>query len=182
MIVMGDPRKFKNKYSRPRRLWDPQRLEDEKKLKSEYGLKSMRELWIALAELKKYRREARRLLSLSEEERKNDAERMLAKLRRLNMLKERADLDDILSLGPRDVLERRLQTLVYRKGMAVSMLQSRQLITHGFIAIEGKNISRPGYLVNIDEEKSMSYSRPIEIMMKTKEKAADVKPEEAKKE
>lgn len=169
---MGDPRKLRNKYSRPRKLWDAQRISEQKTLKNEYGLKNMRELWIALADLKKYRREARRLLSLTEEARKTDAAKILSKLRRLNMLNEGANLDDVLSLGPRHVLERRLQTLVCRKGLAHSMPQARQLITHGYIAINGMAISAPGYQVDSHEENVLSHSKPIDIMKKKKEKSS----------
>jgi len=65
---MGDPRRLRNKFERPKKLWDVDRIKHDKTLKVEYGLKNMSELWRSTAELKKYRREARRLLSLTEEE------------------------------------------------------------------------------------------------------------------
>lgn len=163
---MGDPRKLRNKYTRPKRLFDVQRIAEEKLLKKDYGLKNMRELWIALEGLKKYRREARRLLSLTEEERKEDSGKILTKLRRLSMLKEGAELDGVLSLTARDILERRIQTLVYRKGMASTILQARQLITHGFITVNGSIISAPSCLIDGEEEKTLAYSKPIEIRAK----------------
>ena len=70
---MGDPRRLRNKIERPKKLWDVDRIKEEKALKNEYGLANMSELWRAASELKKYRREARRLLSLTEEERRDDA-------------------------------------------------------------------------------------------------------------
>jgi len=102
---MGDPPKLRNKYERPKRLWDPGRLEDEKALKKAYGLKNMRELWVMRTTLKKYNREARRLLSLTEEERKKDADKILARLQRMGILKAGASLDDILSLTVKDILD-----------------------------------------------------------------------------
>jgi len=180
---MGDPRKLRNKYERPKKLWDMDRLTEEKRLKTEYGLKNMRELWRVTAGLKKYRREARRLLSVTEEERRDDARKVLVKLVRLGVMKEGAVLDDVLSLEVKDLLERRLQTLVLRKGLARTVQQSRQLITHGFISVNGSRVTRPGYLVSTEEE--LGYARPIDIAVKPpaeeekKETPAAEKPAEA---
>ncbi|MDD2655909.1 MAG: 30S ribosomal protein S4 [Candidatus ainarchaeum sp.] len=160
---MGDPRKFSNKYERPMRLWDLDRLKDEKGLKRTYGLKNMRELWVMTQHLKKARRDARRLLSLSEEERARDIGKLMNKLHKLGIIPKEAKLEDILSLTVKDVLERRLQTRVVRKGLAKTMAQSRQLITHGFISIGGRRISAPSYLVTSDEEERISYTRPIDL-------------------
>ncbi|MDD5171888.1 MAG: 30S ribosomal protein S4, partial [Candidatus ainarchaeum sp.] len=77
---MGDPRRLRNKYERPKKLWDVDRLTQDKALKAEYGLRNMRELWRATANLKKYRREARRLLSLTEDARRDDATKILKRL------------------------------------------------------------------------------------------------------
>ncbi|MFN7990885.1 MAG: 30S ribosomal protein S4 [Candidatus Micrarchaeia archaeon] len=175
---MGDPRKLRNKTERPKKLWDVDRLAHDKALKTEYGLKNMRELWRATAELKKYRREARRLLSLTEADRRDDATKILRKMARLGILKEGSVLDDVLSLEVRVVLERRLQTIVLRKGLAQSTRQSRQLITHGFVAIGGKTVSRPGYLVEVEEEPKVAHSKPIDLSVR--EPKAEEKPAEAK--
>jgi small subunit ribosomal protein S4 len=174
---MGDPRKLRNKYERPKKLWDVDRLAEEKALKAEYGLRNMRELWRSVAGLKKYRREARRLLSLTEEERRDDAKKILQKLARLGVLKEGAVLDDVLSLEVRVVLERRLQTLVLRKGLARTISQSRQLITHGFIAIGGKKVTRPGYVVSLDEESTLSHARPIDLSARGAEEKPETPPQ-----
>ncbi|MBI2079691.1 30S ribosomal protein S4 [Candidatus Micrarchaeota archaeon] len=160
---MGDPRKLRNKYARPKKLLDLARITEEKGLKREYALKNMRELWVAVQELKKYRREARRLLSVTEEERKKDAEKILNKLNKFGILPADAKLDDILSLDVKNILERRLQTIVYRKGLARTLRQSRQLITHGFIAIRGRKMSRPSYLMLTDEESTLNYAKKIDI-------------------
>lgn len=161
---MGDPRRLRNKSERPKKLWDVDRLTEDKASKSTYGLKNMRELWMMVAQLKKYRREARRLLSLTAEERVHDSKKILAKLVKLGVLKDTDAIDDILSLEVRDVLERRLQTIVVRKGLARSMSQSRQLITHGFISINGSKVTRPSVLVQLDDD--VNYARPIDISVK----------------
>ncbi len=169
---MGDPRRLRNKSERPKKLWDADRLTEEKALKLEFGLKNMRELWMATSELKKYRREARRLLSLTEEERRDDAGKILAKLARFGMLREGGTIDEVLSLEVRMILERRLQTIVLRKGLARTMPQSRQLVTHGYITVNGSRVTRPSYLVKLSED--VAYARPIDINVK-----AGAEPEKA---
>ncbi len=163
---MGDPHKLKNKYERPKKLWDETRLKEEKGLKLQYALKNMKELWVATQELKKCRREARRLLSLTEEEMKNDAVKILVKLNKLGILKSDATLDAVLSLNVKDFLDRRLQTIVLKKGLAKTLRQSRQLITHGFIAVNGRRISAPSYLVSAADEASISHAKPIDLSVK----------------
>jgi small subunit ribosomal protein S4 len=180
---MGDPRRLRNKTERPKKLWDVDRIKHDGALKTEYGLKNMRELWRATAELKKYRREARRLLSVTEEERRDDAKKILAKLARLGMMKEGAVIDDVLSLEVRVVLERRLSTLVLRKGLAKTIAQSRQLITHGFIGISGRMVTRPGYIVSSEEEAALAYAKPIDLSVKEPAAAEPEKtPEQVKAE
>ena len=163
---MGDPPKLRNKYSRPKHLWETDRLREDSTLKKDYGLKNMKELWIATETLKKYRREARRLLSLGEEERRGDEQKILNKLRQLGVLDQMAVVTSILSLTVKNILERRLATIVYRKGLAHTPAQSRQLITHGFISVGGRVISAPSYLVDSEEESVISYSKPIDISKK----------------
>ena len=160
---MGDPRRFRNKYEHPKRLWERERLAEEKGLKREYGLKSMKELWVMNQELKKLRREARRLLSVTEEERVRDLPKLMNKLDRLGILKRDSKLEQVLSLSVRDVLERRLQTMVLRKGLAKSTRQSRQLITHGFISVNGRKVDSPSYLVPVSEEGSIAYYKKIDL-------------------
>lgn len=175
---MGDPRRFSNKYERPKRLWERARLKDEKGLKSTYGLKNMRELWTMGLELKKARRDARRLLSLSEEERKKDMAKLMGKLHKIGILTKDAKLEDVLSLSVKEILERRLQTRVVRKGLAKTMAQARQLITHGFIAISGRRISSPSYVVSHEEEDHINYAKPIDLEPKAPVEIAEEKAEE----
>ncbi|MDD5336970.1 MAG: 30S ribosomal protein S4 [Candidatus ainarchaeum sp.] len=185
---MGDPRKLRNKYSKPKKLLDKVRLAEESALKRTYGLKNMREIWIAVSELKKARREARRLLSLTEAQRKKEEGVVLTKLRRLGIIEDKASVEDILSLTVKDVLERRLQTRVLRKGLAKTMAQSRQLITHGFISVKDRIVNIPSYMVSAAEEGTLRHSKHIELEFKfepkpeAKEATAEAKPEEKPKE
>lgn len=170
MVKMGDPKKPKNKYSKPKKMFDKARIIEESRFRKAYGLKNMRELLMAFYELKKARREARRLLSLSETQRKNEEKIVLSKLQRLGILDNKRKVEDILLLTVRDVLERRLQTRVLRNGLAKTILQSRQLITHGFIAIGDKVINVPSYIVTGEEDKNIRHYKKIEIEHKLTEK------------
>jgi small subunit ribosomal protein S4 len=160
---MGDPPKLRNKYEGPKRLWAKERVVRDKGLKTEYGLKSMKELWKADSILRKVRREARRLLSISEEDRKADERKLLSSLVNKGMLKSGSKVDDILGLNVRVVLERRLQTLVVRKGLARTFSQARQLIVHGFVSVAGKKVTVPSYLVVNNEENEIAYAKQIDL-------------------
>jgi small subunit ribosomal protein S4 len=160
---MGDPRKFGNKYEHPKRLWEADRIKEESALKREYGLKTMRELWVMNQELKKMRREARRLLSVTEEERERDIPKLMNKLERLGILSRDAKLEQVLSLSVREVLERRLQTRVQKRGLAKTAKQARQLITHGFISVNGRKVNSPSYLVPVSEDDSINYYKKIDL-------------------
>ena len=45
------------------------------------------------------------------------------------------------------LLERRLDNLVYRLGLATTRRQARQLVNHGHITVDGKRVDIPSYLV-----------------------------------
>ena len=82
----------------------------------------------------------------------------LAKLKKLGILQETAVLDNVLDLTIEDILERRLQTIVFRKGLARTIFQSRQLITHGHVTIDGRRVTIPSYLVPKADETKLIYS------------------------
>jgi small subunit ribosomal protein S4 len=71
---------------------------------------------------------------------------------------ENGRLEDVLTLSVEDLLERRLQTYIFRRGMASSLFQSRQLISHGHIAIKGRKVTSPSYQVKIDDEETLDYA------------------------
>lgn len=149
---MGDPRKPRKKWEGPYHPWRREVLAEEMKLLGEYGLRNKRELWIAKTYVRKFRHRARKLLSLPPELRAVEEKSLINRLVSLGLLKPNATLDDVLDLRVEDILERRLQTIVYRKGLAKTIHQARQLIVHGHIAIKGRRIRSPGYLVTLEEE------------------------------
>jgi len=155
---MGDPKKQRKKYDTPRFPWQIDTLEAELKLLGQYGLRNKREIWRHKTLLSKYRGIGRSLLGMPVEERRIQEKQILDKLHRLGILPDAAALDDVLDLALEDILGRRLQTLVFQRGLAQSIQQSRQLITHGHIAIEGRRVSSPSYLVLKDEETKITYT------------------------
>ncbi len=50
------------------------------------------------------------------------------------------------------MLERRLDNVVRRAGMAASHAQARQLILHGHVRVNGHKVNIPSYLVKVGEE------------------------------
>jgi small subunit ribosomal protein S4 len=155
---MGDPKKQRKKFETPRFPWRTDILQTELKLLGQYGLRNKRELWRHRTTLSKFRGIARSLLGKPPEEREKLEKQLLNRLNRLGILPATAVLDDVLDLTIEDILERRLQTLVFRKGLAKSLHQARQLITHGHIAVHGKRVFSPSYLVLSEEEAHIGYA------------------------
>lgn len=155
---MGDPRKQKKKYESPRFPWRSDVMESELKLLGDYGLRNKRELWRHRSMLSKFRGMARSLLSMSESERVEPESQLLGRLKHLGILPEGSVLDNVLDLAMESILERRLQTLVLRRGLAKTPYQARQLITHGHVAIGGKKVFSPSYLVLKEEEDNIAFA------------------------
>jgi small subunit ribosomal protein S4 len=155
---MGDPKKQRKKYETPRFPWRTDVLKEELRLLGQYGLRNKHELWRHETMLSKFRGIARSLIGKSQEERRKMEMELLSKLKKLGILHETAILDDVLDLTIEDVLERRLQTVVFRKGLAKTIHHARQLITHGHIAIGNQRVTVPSYLVSRDEEERVAYA------------------------
>ena len=49
------------------------------------------------------------------------------------------------------MIERRLDNVVYRMGIGVSRSQSRQLVNHGHITVNGKTLNIPSYQVKVGD-------------------------------
>jgi small subunit ribosomal protein S4 len=155
---MGDTKKQRKKYETPRFPWRTDVLQAELKLLGQYGLRNKRELWRHKTMVSKFRGTARSILAMPPEEGEKLRTQLLGRLNRLGILSENAALDDVLDMAIEDILQRRLQSLVFQKGLAKSVYQARQLISHGHITIEGKKVTSPSYLVLRDEEAHVNYA------------------------
>jgi len=151
----------RKKYSRPRHPWDKQRMDAEDVLLRKYGLRRKKEIWKTAAILRGWRRQARRLLALSGKQAELETRQLLDRLRKYGLVGENATLDDVLSLTVEDLLERRLQTVVYRKGLARTPRQARQLIIHGHVKIGEQRVRTPSYLVPVEEEGKIEVTLPL---------------------
>ncbi|MCL2690910.1 MAG: 30S ribosomal protein S4 [Candidatus Bathyarchaeota archaeon] len=155
---MGDPKKQRKKFETPRFRWRKDILQEELKLLGQYGLRNKHELWRHKTFLSKVRGIARSLISKTPEERAKMEGELLARLKKLGILQETAVLADVLDLTIEDILERRLQTIVFRKSLTRTIFQSRQLITHGHISINTRRVTIPGHVVSKEEEAQITYS------------------------
>lgn len=160
---MGDPRKQRKKYSRPKHPWKSERISEENELCKTYGLKNKTEVWRAKSTLKRFREQARNLLGRSEDEETNkEAKQLLDKLNRLGIMKSNS-LEDVLALTIENVLDRRLQTIVYRKGIAYNIKQARQFITHRHVMVGGKVVDVPRFIVAKDLEDSIKLFKEMKV-------------------
>ncbi len=142
-------RRLRKKLKRPRTPWDSSLIEEEKVILRDYGLRRKREILRARAILRSFRRRARSLIA----ERNEEAEGILLdKLANLGLLRKGQGLDDVLALTVSNILDRRLQTIVFRRGMAKTPRQARQIIVHGHISIGERRMVYPSYMVPVGEE------------------------------
>jgi len=157
---MGEPKFARPKFDTPSHPWKKARIEEEHSIRDNHGLKNMREIWKAKSQLRRHRRQAMRLIGMvdtTEGHGMREMNDLLASLNNKGLVSSEAIVDDILTLGTEDILNRRLQAQVYYKGLASTMKQARQLVTHGQICIGDQKVTIPSYPVSRDEEESIRY-------------------------
>ncbi len=167
---MGDPKRLDRKYDVPRMKWNKQKIRTDKQLFEEYGLRRKKELWKAETEVRNFRKRARLLLAGRVDDYSTRKDELLNKLVRLGIFTKEHKIEDVLKLSLTDYLDRRLQTLVFRKGLALTPSQARQIITHGHIAINGKVRKVPGSIINANESISYSNTQIKDMIEKMSEK------------
>ena len=152
-----------------------ERIAQEGDLLGRYGLKNKEELWRAQSELRSYRREARRLIGEAQgdlEAAEAAGAAFLDRLRRYGVLSEGDDISRVLGLDVTDILERRLQTVVYRSGLASTPEQARQFVVHGHVTVDGARVTRPSKTVEVAEEDGIEFDETSPL-------ADDLHPERA---
>ncbi len=159
---MGDPKFLRRRYDTPKHPWEALRMEEERKLLERYGLKNKRELWKAQSVLRGFRRQARELQALlraGNPQARRETDALLGRLSRLGILSVGTPtLDDVLALSTEDVLRRRLEWVVFAKGLAPTPKSARQWIVHGHLSVGDHRVRRPGTLLPSAEESRLAYS------------------------
>jgi small subunit ribosomal protein S4 len=148
------------RYETPNHPYQGERIAEEADLLSRYGLKNKEELWRTQSQLRSMRREARRLLG----ETQGDVDaaqaagaEFMTRLRRIGILSEEDDIAAVLSLDVTDLLERRFQTVAYRKGLGNTPQQARQFIVHGHVTVDGARVTIPSKKVEVTEENLIAF-------------------------
>ena len=156
-MALGSNTKF---YETPNHPFQGERIAEEAGLVDRYGLESKEELWRAQSRLRDFRREARRLLGAAQGDTELAGEmgaEFVARLKKIGILNEADDISEVLTLDETDVLERRLQTVVYRKGLASTPQEARQFLVHGHVTVDGARVTAPSKFVTVAEEDSIEF-------------------------
>ena len=149
---MGDPKTPRRVWKKPKNPLNYNLMMDELKTLGTFGLKTKRELWKARTNLSKLRHQARSLLALRQEIRKEKEPVLINSLSKIGLVDKNSTLDAVLNLQVTDLLSRRLQTIVQKKLYFKTPYHARQAIVHGHIMIGDRIITIPSYIVKIDEE------------------------------
>lgn len=159
---MGDIKKIKKKYSKPSHPWMVTRIEEENILCREYGIPRRTELWKLKSKLESFKHQAKGLITVgvgrSEKQNNMQRENLLQKLQSYNLIQKDDTTDSILGVTLKHLLDRRLQTVVFKRGYAKTMKQSRQMITHRHVLVNNRIIASPSYLVKMSDESAIEIS------------------------
>merc|ERR1712055_347691 len=134
--------------------------------------------------LAKIRSAARELLTLEEKDPKRlfEGNALLRRLVRTGVLPDdKMKLDYVLGLKVDDFLERRLQTQVFKMGLAKSIHHARILIKQRHIRVRKQVVNIPSFIVRLDSQKHIDFSlkspfgggRPGRVKRKNAKKGDD---------
>ncbi|KAF9134783.1 40S ribosomal protein S9 [Mortierella sp. 14UC] len=160
-VPSGAPKNCSKTYKVPRRPFEAARLDQELKLVGEYGLRNKREIWRIGFTLSNIRRAARELLTLEDKDPRRlfEGNALIRRLVRIGVLDEdKMKLDYVLALKIEDFLERRLQTQVFKLGLAKSIHHARVLIRQRHIRVGKQVVDIPSFVVRLDSQKHIDFS------------------------
>jgi len=164
----------KKQYQKPKHPWQATRITEEATLVKNYGLKNKKEVWKASSKLRNWRAQARKLVGLSKSQRGAAEKQLFDKLLKLGLLNKQSDLDDILGLNIEQILDARLQTQVYKQGLASTVKQARQFIVHGKVLVNGDVMTAPSYEFAVgDKVNFIAGFKPIKTTRKKVEVVAE---------
>merc|ERR1712225_135023 len=154
-------RNFSKTSKPPRRPFEKERLDAELKLIGQYGLKNKREIWRVRLALAKIRATARTLLTKDDKDpvRIFEGQALLRRMIRYGILDEdKQRLDYVLSLKIEQFMERRLQTLVFKRGLAKSIHHARVLIRQRHIRVGRQIVNVPSFMVRVESQAHIDFS------------------------
>merc|ERR1712072_937488 len=160
-MVRYQLRNFSKTSKRPRRSYDKPRLDAELKLIGTYGLKNKREIWRVGLVLSKVRAVARQLLTLEERDPQRifQGQALMRRMIRYGILDEdKQRLDYVLSLKLENFMERRLQTPVFKRGLAKSIHHARVLIRQRHIRVGRQIVTVPSFMVRVESQPHIEFS------------------------
>jgi len=152
---MGDTKRRRKLFTRPRRLYDSVRIEAENVLVERYGLKNKREIWKAKSHVSKLRGRAKDLIGSNVEEQQAFFNKLNSK--GYDVL----SISDVLALTEENLLKRRLQTFVHKLGLSASPREARQFIIHKNILVDGCVVNIPSFVVTRELEGKITLKKPI---------------------
>lgn len=168
---MGGIKRKSNKLTKPRKLYERQRIDDENILVKKYGLKNKKEIWKAKSLVSTFRQRAKNLISSETQEQ----QKFFEKLNKLGI--KVTSISDILALTEKDLLERRLQTILFKKKFANTPKQARQMIVHKHVLVNNSIINIPSFWVTSELENKIEIKafKPKSITITKENKIGEVK-------
>ena len=162
----------KNKYSRPKKSFEISRIKEENALLKKYALKNKLEVWKNIAKIDYFRRRAKSLAKSPVEEQNV----FFNKLKAIGLNTE--TIADVLALKIENLLERRLPTIVFKKGLAKTTKEARQMVVHKRILIDNRVVNIPSYIVSLNEENLISLKKKEKAPSKPQPVSEEPKAEE----
>merc|ERR1712010_344850 len=160
-MVRYQLRNFSKTSKRPRRSYDKARLDAELKLIGTYGLKNKREIWRLGLVLSKVRAVARQLVTMEERDTRRifQGQALMRRMIRYGIFDEdKQRLDYVLALKIEDFMERRLQTLVFKRGLAKSIHHARVLIRQKHIRVGRQIVDIPSFMVRVESQPHIEFA------------------------
>merc|ERR1712185_506368 len=160
-MVRYQLRNFSKTSKNPRRAFDKERLDHELQLLGTYGLKNKREIRRMGLVLSKVRAVARELLTMDVKDPRRifEGQALMRRMIRYGILDEdKQRLDYVLALKIEDFMERRLQTLVYKRGLAKSIHHARVLTRQKHIRVGRQIVDIPSFMVRVESQPHIDFA------------------------
>jgi small subunit ribosomal protein S4 len=166
-------------FVKPKKKFQKERILEENALLAKYALKNKKEVYKTSSKINYFRTRAKSLVDSNPEEQ----ELFLSKLRSIGL--NTITITDVLALKIEDLLERRLPTIVHKKGLSTTPRQARQMVVHKKVLVEGSVVNSPGYIVSVKIEDKITIKKKkkpspkkedsIEVKDKKEEKSVESK-------